>query len=636
MAENREVVMSLKTMMDASSAKTALQAIGSEARAAGRSVKDLGRDMEYAGRSLPPGYSSRPQSAAATPAPVMVSRPGEDPTRGSSVKDEMNQHAILPVLDESYRELTKHSGLMSEMLRTGQEQEMRLAEIVHHLERTTGMPAAMPAAVKPAGVPISDADMEAWKRDVWDRHGKKGKKEPGALERFGELLPGPLKFLARPGVMGAAGVTGTLAAANATLGLAQQIVTWGHDVEQGFSWRGVQKGAFRAGENLPLVGNLFRAHTQFGAEFLSERNLTAAQQNQQIWEYGVSLRAQHEQQRRALRMQSRDLAEEYLVVGHTSEPQRFALTQERTRLREEALARAGRAGYGREAEAEDISRRYGLALQIEQQQIEARRRAALASGRVQIAERQRRELAEQERTQRGAVAVAAATVTQARAGGDPARLQEARVMHMNQLVALEATQRQLAEATEAVQARQVERLHEMQRTQQERVNLLQQERNTLTSIIQQERSRRAAMTESLGLMMPKDQASILRIARKIQAGGAPTFGELRYMQQHRDVFQAPLQEIGQARGAPIMEQLLKMDRLALQKREQQAAEQRVKIDNAIKIELNTNTNAMKQQIIDVLGPALQNQQHILEQMIHTALSRFGLQARAANRAAGGG
>ncbi len=155
---------------------------------------------------------------------------------------------------------------------------------------------------------------------------------------------------------------------------------------------------------------------------------------------------------------------------------------------------------------------------------------------------------------------------------------------------------------------------------QQRLALLAQERDTLTSIIQQERARTQSMKEQFGLKRPLEKGAILHISRKLKAGQQLTGRELDIAKQHGDIFGAKLKTMGNQMAGPEWEEIKKNEGLGV--REEKAQEQRVQVENTMKIQIDNNATAVADQLVAKLTPLILQAKAEEGNAINTAMAKF--------------
>jgi hypothetical protein len=315
--------------------------------------------------------------------------------------------------------------------------------------------------------------------------------------------------------------------------------------------------------------------------------------------------------------------------------QRFDTTAEAAAIRERRMESAGGRGYGRGAEQEDIAREMALAEKMAHARTEAVRREMLASNRVAFDDNAVREARVDLATKQAQSKVTKAGIDQLKKeGADPAKLAERRLQYEKDLVEVQAAEQRYQEAAANLEQGRLQYGETLKQNLMERVNLLKQEHATLGQLIQQEKQRRQERTEQIGLMKPRDYATSLRIAKKLHAGGSPTWGEYDYMQRHPEAFKEETEKIARSRGGPMFDELKKY-LPGLTRREQELKEQRIAIESKIKMELNTNAKQVIEEVVKQLEGALFNQQALVAHMIAVAMERFGLEQRNQFRAVQG-
>ena len=282
--------------------------------------------------------------------------------------------------------------------------------------------------------------------------------------------------------------------------------------------------------------------------------------------------------------------------------------------------RFGRLGLEREASTRQES---ALRLRLAEQE----RALAMARANLSAAQSAGGGGGERERALRGA----AGGIFGAFGGGGGQtageRLEERRLQTERALAEVAETRRRLQDEINRGVGLEQQKLEALKQAGEQRVSILKQQRDALTVGIQGERSRLQGLQEHLGLALPREQATVRRVAQKIGAGGQLTFGELNFARQHGDVFGNYLQDVGRQRGAGLMAELMKIPQLKLGAREQELQQQRVEIDNRIKVEVEANMKDLSEQVRDKLDPQLQAMAQQIVQAYQAALQRFALQAR---------
>ena len=352
-------------------------------------------------------------------------------------------------------------------------------------------------------------------------------------------------------------------------------------------------------EDLPLLGHAFAASNQSRTRRDREREVADAEFNLRSRQLQARGGAQRDTALYGLRGQSLDV--QLGAAGQAfSQQQQFDLTRRATPIVEGALAGAGKtAGYGRQEEEQDISRRMGMELNLQRQQIEAERE------RVTI-EQQLKANAEEEAVVRKKAAdatLALRTTGQAMRGATNEKDYQTRSLQLQaQMVEYQAQQQRLEQLTNQSLELRVQHNQTLQQQGQQRLALLGQERDALTSIANQEKSRLQGMKENFGMQIPMHRQAGLHVARKLAGGQELTAKELEFARGNQELFGDALRKRGAANAGPEFEEIKRL--LGLDARQKQAEEARVKLDQQIKIQVDMNAQAVAQQVTQQIVPAV--------------------------------
>lgn len=269
-----------------------------------------------------------------------------------------------------------------------------------------------------------------------------------------------------------------------------------------------------------------------------------------------------------------------------------------------ATAAMGRAGgsYGREAEQEDISRRFGLQASLAQVQIDrdAQLRLQGAQG-GNLAERSR----VLERSKAGITRELGGLQGQLR-GIDPGS-----DAYTTKRLEVEAKLAELAERSKALEENkqqilqnQTQSIETQTQSMLKRNQLLLNEYQTLEKIKQAEQARHQARTERFGLLRPREQGAAIQVARKFAAGAALTQHELQFAQQHEDLFGQRLAQRGAQRGAAGMAEI---ERLLpeLTERGRQAEQAQAQVAATVRLNIQLESQSIAQQITQGVTQTIQ-------------------------------
>ncbi len=406
----------------------------------------------------------------------------------------------------------------------------------------------------------------------------------------------------------------------------------------------------RSLEGLPGIGWAFRAGNQILPAFQQERNLTEREVDTQRLRREMMIRAAGETEQRRLIESNAGLGAA-LRFGPSATGQRFAERRFATLFQDVALANAG-GRYARGAEEEDIRRRTELEASLAERGAEQRYQQQILGHKRSLANRQVTGLTERLAGEEAQAAtqqkqyearVSAFRDLLAQPGATPEgseqmalKVEEERLKLQQALTQVAETRKQLQEAATHSTALEVENAERLKQYHEGNLAMLQQEYRQQSLIAQAERSRLRGMQENIGLMLPHEQQTIRRIAQRLQAGQAPTFGELRYMQQHRDIFQQPLERIGRERGAPFMDELRRMSVLGLESREKAAESRKLQLEAQIKQEWNLNIGDSANAIAQQIAPRLKGLFNEIGDRILQQVRSDLLEAAGVRRAANGG